>query len=137
MPKISGPGIFLAQFMRDEEPFNNIGNIAKWIAGLGYVGVQIPTWDPRVIDLDMAADSRTYCEEYRGKLKEVGLEVTELASYLAGQILAVHPAYQDLFEPFYPAGLKGDARTQWAARELKKCIRASANMGSRVIPVLS
>ena len=52
MPKIKGPAIFLAQFMRDEPPYNNMENIGKWVAGLGYKGVQIPAWDQRVIDLD-------------------------------------------------------------------------------------
>ena len=116
---MKGPGILLAQFMRDEEPYNNIENIGRWVAGLGYVGVQIPTWDIRIIDLDRAAQSKTYCDDYKGKLKEIGLEPTELGGYHAGQVLAVHPAYEVMFEVFHPAGLKGDARTEWATGELK------------------
>lgn len=137
MAKIKGPAIFLAQFLRDEEPYNNLDNIGKWVAGLGYTGVQIPTWDKRVFDLDTAAESRTYCDEYRGKLEAMGLEPTECAGYLAGQVLAVHPAYELMFEAFHPAGLRGEARTDWASGELEKCIRASVNMGTTVIPVLS
>ncbi len=137
MPSIKGPAIFLGQFMRDEEPYNNISNIGKWVASLGYKGVQIPTWDPRVIDLDRAAESKTYCDEFRGQLKAMGLEPTELGGFLAGQVLAMHPAYEVMFEPFHPAGLAEDARTEWAAGELKKCIRASVNMGTTVIPALS
>jgi sugar phosphate isomerase/epimerase len=79
MPKIKGPAIFLAQFLRDEEPFNHLDSIGRWVAEMGYRGVQIPTWDARVIDLDRAAGSRTCCDEYRGKLDEIGLEPTELA----------------------------------------------------------
>ena len=78
MPKMKGPAILLAQFMRDEEPYNTIENIGRWVAGLGYVGVQIPTSDMRIIDLDRAAQSKTYCDDYKGKLKEIGLEPTEL-----------------------------------------------------------
>ena len=137
MPKIKGPAVFLAQFLRDQEPYNNITNIGRWVAGLGYKGIQIPTWDRRVFDLDKAAESKTYCDEYKGRLKEMGLEPTELAGYLAGQVLAVHPAYEIMFEGFHPAGLKGAARTEWAAGELKRCIQASVNMGTTVIPVLS
>ena len=132
-----GPAIFLAQFMRDEEPYNNIDNIGRWVADLGYSGIQIPGWDPRVIDIDRAAESKTYCDEYRGKLREIGLEPTEVAGYLAGQVLAMHPAYEILFEGFHPAGLKGNARIEWATGELVKCIRASVNLGTEVIPVLS
>ncbi|MHC4227389.1 MAG: sugar phosphate isomerase/epimerase, partial [Planctomycetota bacterium] len=52
MRSIKGPGIFLAQFLRDAEPYNNLENIGKWVADLGYKGVQIPTWNSRVFDLD-------------------------------------------------------------------------------------
>ena len=137
MAKMKGPAIFLAQFIRDEEPYDSIDNIGRWVADLGYTGVQIPGWDPRAIDIDRAAESKTYCDEYRGKLKEMGLELTEVTGYLAGQVLAMHPAYEILFEGFHPPGLKGDTRTAWAAGELVKCIRASVNMGTDVIPVLS
>ncbi len=54
MGAMKGPGIFLAQFLRDEEPYNTIENIGKWVAGLGYKGVQIPAWDARVFDRDTA-----------------------------------------------------------------------------------
>ena len=42
---MKGPGLFLAQFAGDAAPFNSLPSIAKWAAGLGYKGVQIPTWD--------------------------------------------------------------------------------------------
>ena len=137
MPSIKGPAIFLAQFLRDEEPYNNLENIGKWVAGLGYKGVQIPTWDKRVFDRDTAAVSKTYCDEYRGQLKDMGLEPTELGGFLSGQILAFNPAYEIMFEGFHPAGLKGDEKTKWAAGELKKDVDASVNMGTEVIPVMS
>jgi len=137
MRRIKGPAVFLAQFLRNEEPFCSLSGLAKWFAGMGYKGVQVPAWDRRVIDLDQAAQSRGYCEEYKGRLADLGLQITELAGYLQGQVLAVHPAYSAGFAVFHPPGLEGPARTAWAADELKKCIRASANMGLRNIPVLS
>ena len=80
MRAIKGPGIFLAQFLRDCEPYNTLENIGKWVSNLGYKGVQIPTWDSRAIDLDKAARPKDYCDELKGTLKQVGLEITELAS---------------------------------------------------------
>jgi sugar phosphate isomerase/epimerase len=65
MKTMKGPGLFLAQFLRDEPPYDRLENIAGWVADLGYKGVQIPTWDPRVIDLDKAARSKGYCEFIR------------------------------------------------------------------------
>jgi len=137
MSRIKGPAIFLAQFLCDEPPYDGIDNIGPWVAGLGYKGVQIPGWDSRCIDLNQAAQSQAYCDDYRGRLAGMGLESTEIAGYLAGQVLAVHPAYDAGFEAFHPPGLKGDARTQWAAGELKKCVLASAKMGLWNVPVLS
>ena len=94
MRAIKGPGIFLAQFLRDTEPYNNLPNIGNWVAGLGYKAVQIPTWDSRVIDLDRAARSKAYCDDLKASLADIGLEISELAAYLQGQVLAIHPAYE-------------------------------------------
>ncbi|HUU15717.1 MAG TPA: sugar phosphate isomerase/epimerase [Sedimentisphaerales bacterium] len=137
MRAIKGPGIFLAQFLRDEEPYNNLTNISKWVAGLGYKGVQIPTWDKRVIDLDKAAKSKDYCDELKGTLEQIGLVITELPTHLQGQVLAIHPAYEIAFQPFYPQGLKDKDRAEWASGELKKAILASVNLGLNNVPVLS
>ena len=137
MTKIKGPAIFLAQFLGDQPPFNNLENIARWAAGLGFTGIQIPTWDARVIDLDTAAASKTYCDDLKGKLHEISVEVVELASYLQGQVLAVHPTYEVMFQPFYPKGLQGEAITAWATDQLKKSVKASMNMGTHHISVLS
>ena len=137
MAKIKGPAVLLAQFMRDEEPFNNLKSIAKYFAQMGYKGLQIPSWDPRCIDLDKAAESKAYCEEYQGTLKELGLAVTELAGHLQGQVLAVHPAYEVMFEAFHPEGLRGQERTDWATGQLKKIVKASANLGATSFPAMS
>jgi sugar phosphate isomerase/epimerase len=137
MANIKGPAIFLAQFLRDEEPYNTLEGITKWVAALGYKGVQIPTWDARTIDLDKAADSKGYCDAYKGKLQELGIEVTELCSALEGQVLAIHPAYEVAFQPFYPDGLNDAQRVEWATTRLKKSVIASVNLGLSTIPVLS
>ena len=137
MERIKGPAVFLAQFLRDEPPFNELESIASWAASLGYKGLQIPTNDRRVFDLETAAESSAYCDDFRATLGEVGLQPTELAAHLQGQVLAFHPAYGDLFQPFYPKGMDDQARKSWASEQLRLAIRASANMGTDNIPVLS
>ncbi|MBL7184732.1 MAG: sugar phosphate isomerase/epimerase [Phycisphaerae bacterium] len=137
MSNIKGPGIFLAQFLRDEEPYDNLENISRWVASLGYKGVQIPTWDRRVFDLDKAAESKTYCDDLKAKLQKIHLEITELSAHLQGQALAIHPAYEVAFQPFYPQGLNDTARVEWATGELKKAVIASVNLGLASVPVLS
>ena len=68
MKKIKGPAIFLAQFVSDDEPFNSLESISKWASNLGYKGVQIPSWDSRLIDLKKASESKDYCDDIKGCL---------------------------------------------------------------------
>lgn len=128
---IKGPGIFLAQFAGDEAPFNSLAAIAGWAAGLGYKGVQIPTWDGRLFDLGKAAASKDYCDEVKGICADAGVEVTELSTHLQGQLVAVHPAYDSQFDAFAPKELHNDpkARQAWAVEQLRMAAKASAHMG--------
>ena len=139
MRTVKGPGIFLAQFMGDSPPYDTLEHIGAWAAGLGFVGVQLPAWDPRCIDLEKAAKSKTYADELKGKLKDMGLEITELASHLQGQLVAVHPAYDALFDGFAPEQVRGNpkARTEWAVNQLKLAARASRNLGLNAHPTFS
>ena len=89
---MKGPALFLAQFAGDAAPFNSLEAITKWAAGLGYKGVQIPTFDARLFDLDKAAGSQTYCDEVKGICADAGVEITELSTHLQGQLVAVNPA---------------------------------------------
>ncbi|MEG9434233.1 sugar phosphate isomerase/epimerase family protein [Terriglobus sp. ADX1] len=131
MKTIKGPAIFLAQFAGDEAPFNNLNEIAQWAASLGYKGVQIPSWDGRLFDLKKAAESKTYCDEVLGTLASHGVALTELSTHLQGQLVAVHPAYDALFDSFAPAEVHNNpkARTEWAVQQLKYAAKASANLG--------
>ena len=131
MKAIQGPGIFLAQFAGDSAPFNDLASIAKWAAGLGYKGVQIPSWDARLFDLKLAAESASYCDDVRGVLASNGLELTELSTHLQGQLIAVHPAYDSLFDSFAPAAVHGNstARQAWATEQLEFAAKASKRLG--------
>jgi len=131
MQTIKGPAIFLAQFMGDEAPFNSLDGITTWAASLGYKGVQIPSWDGRCIDLQKAAESKTYCDELKGMLAAKGLQITELSTHLQGQLVAVNPAYDLGFDSFAPDAVKGNpkARTEWAIQQLKYAAQASKNLG--------
>ena len=126
-----GPGIFLAQFAADTAPFNSLASIAGWAATLGYAGVQIPSWDRRLFDLDRAADSDAYCDEVKGTLAQAGVALTELSTHLQGQLVAVHPAYDEAFDGFAPEAVRGnrEARQAWAVDQLIKAARASARFG--------
>ena len=139
MTTIKGPGIFLAQFMGDVAPYNDLRSICQWVKSLGYQAVQIPTWDSRCIDLKKAATSKTYADEVKGIVEECGLSISELSTHLQGQLVAVHPAYDTLFDGFAPAAIKGDhlARTNWAIEQVKYGAKASQRMGLTAHPTFS
>lgn len=131
MKTIKGPALFLAQFAGDTAPFNSWGEITKWAADCGYLGVQVPSWDGRLFDLEKAASSKAYCDEFKGIAKEAGLDVTELSTHLQGQLVAVHPAYDTAFDGFAAPSVRGNpkARAEWAVDQVKKALTASKNLG--------
>ena len=128
---IKGPGIYLAQFASDEAPFDSWASITKWAGGLGFKGVQIPSWDKRIFDLDKAAESQTYCDEVAGVARENGVEITELGTHLQGQLVAVHPAYDEAFDGFAPETVRKNpkARQAWAVEQMILSAKASKRLG--------
>ena len=131
MKTIKGPALFLAQFADDSEPFNSWGGITAWAAQCGYAGVQVPSWDKRFFDLETAAHSKDYCDEFKGQAAANGIEVTELSTHLQGQLVAVHPAYDEAFDGFAAPEVRGNpkARQVWAVDQVKKALTASRNLG--------
>ncbi len=131
MNTIKGPAIFLAQFMGDEAPFNTLEGICQWAADLGYIGVQIPTWETRLIDLKTAAESQTYCDDLKGKIESFSLQISELSTHLQGQLVAVHPAYDTMFDVFAPDAVKRNpqARQEWAVNQVRYAAQASRRLG--------
>lgn len=128
---IKGPALFLAQFAGDDAPYNSLESITKWAADLGYKGVQIPSFDGRLFDLDKAAESDTYCDEVKGICADAGVEITELSTHLQGQLVAAHPAYDLSFDAFAPAHLHGkpSERAAWAVDQVKKAAVVSRKLG--------
>ena len=131
MKTIQGPGIFLAQFVSDSAPFNTLDTICAWAKSLGYVAVQIPSWDARLIDLQRAAESKAYCEEIGAVAARYGLVISELSTHLQGQLVACHPAYDAMFDGFAPERVRGDrkARQAWAVEQMHQVARASRHLG--------
>ncbi len=131
MKTIKGPAVFLAQFVDKKAPFNSLDGMCKWASKLGYKGIQIPTWENFLIDLNKASESQDYCDELLGKVRSYGLEITELSTHLQGQLVAVHPAYDLMFDNFAPDNLKNNPkdRTKWAIETVKKAATASRRLG--------
>jgi len=128
---MKGPAVFLAQFVGNEPPFDSLENMARWASGLGYRGIQVPTWESGLIDLSLAAQSDDYCQELQGTCLEAGVEISELSTHLQGQLVAVHPAYDEQFDNFAPDSVRGNpaARQAWAVDQLQLAARASERLG--------
>lgn len=131
MRTIKGPGLFLAQFAQDTVPHNTLESMAIWAKGYGYKGIQIPTWDRRLFDLDLAYDSETYCDEIQGKLADIGVVVTEFSTHFQGQMVSVHPAYDAMFDGQCPPEVAGnpEKRRHWAADQVRKAAIVSRRFG--------
>ena len=139
MRTLKGPGLFLAQFAGDAAPFNSWGAITRWAADCGYAGVQVPSWDARLFDLEQAAASEDYCDTFKGVAAEAGIAVTELSTHLQGQLVAVHPAYDAGFDGFASPAVRGNpaARQDWAVDQVKKALTASRNLGLTAMATFS
>jgi len=131
MAMVKGPAVFLAQFAAQEAPFDTLDNITRWAGDLGFEGVQVPTWEPGLIDLEKAATSKDYCDEVKGICANNGVQISELSTHLQGQLVAVHPAYDEQFDGFAPAEVHGNsvARQEWAVSQLLLAAKASRNLG--------
>lgn len=131
MRTIKGPAIFLAQFVGEEAPFNSLESISSWAADLGFKGIQIPSWESSLFDLNLAAESQGYCDDLRGMLADLDIEITELSTHLQGQLVAVHPAYDEMFDGFAAPEVQGNpkARQAWAVKQLLLAAKASKNLG--------
>lgn len=131
MKTVKGPGIFLAQFIGQQAPFNNLEGIAKWAAERGFKALQIPCNHPKIFDLDRASTSQSYCDEVTALLANYGLQISELSTHLEGQLIAVHPAHDEVFDGFAPESVRcnHEKRTAWAIETLKKAASASAKLG--------
>ncbi|SAK86373.1 xylose isomerase-like TIM barrel [Caballeronia hypogeia] len=131
MKTIKGPGIFLAQFAGDTPPYNSLESMAQWASDLGYVAIQVPTWDRRLFDLELAGSSRSYCDDIIAVLSRHGIQISELSTHLQGQLIATHPAYDELYDGFAPQQVRGNerARREWAERQLRLAAVASRHLG--------
>ena len=65
------------------------------------------------------------------RAKANGVEVTELSTHLQGQLVAVHPTYDEGFDAFAPSAVHGKPkdRRAWGEEQVRLAAKASQNMG--------
>jgi len=81
--------------------------------------------------LKKAADSQAYCDDYKGRLAERGLVITDLASHLQGQLVALHPSFNLPADSFAPERVRHNpkVRQEWAVDQLMLSAKASERFG--------
>ncbi|HBX67087.1 MAG TPA: AP endonuclease, partial [Balneolaceae bacterium] len=72
-------------------------------------------------------------------VEDAGLKITELATHLQGQLVAVHPAYDTMFDGFAPDPVKNNpkARQMWAVEQVKAAASVSSHWGIDVMASFS
>jgi sugar phosphate isomerase/epimerase len=139
MPKtMQGPGLFISQFIGQEPPFNTLEGLARWAAGLGFKALQIPASDPRLIDVAGLSEGKADVA-IAAILAAAGLEISEVSAHRAGQLLAVHPAYDDVMDALALPAVRGNpqARRKAAEHGLRRAIALAAALGAGRVATLS
>lgn len=69
----------------------------------------------------------------KGIAKANGVEITELSTHLGGQLVAVHPTYDEGFDAFAPGAVHGKpSRRQWAEEQVRLAAKASKELGANL-----
>lgn len=135
---IKGPALFVAQFIGPPPLFETLPALADFAAGLGFKALQLPIHDPRIVDAERV-DDRDYVHAIAATLGAAGLATSEVAAHRAGQLLAVHPAYDDVVDILAPAAVRGDpaARQARAEADLRRAIILAAQLGAHKVATFS
>lgn len=135
---IQGPALFIAQFIGPPPLFDTLPALAGFAAGLGFKALQLPIHDPRIVDAERL-DGDGYVGGIAAMLEEEGLVASEVAAHRAGQLLAAHPAYDDVLDGLAPAAVRGDppARQARAERHLRSAIALAARLGANRVATFS
>lgn len=135
---IKGPALFVAQFIGPPPLFDTLPALAAFAAGQGFKALQLPIHDPRIVDAGRLDDGG-HGVEIAAILAAAGLTTSEVAAHRAGQLLAVHPAYDDIVDALAPAAVRGDpaARQARAEADLRRAIALAAQLGANKVATFS
>jgi sugar phosphate isomerase/epimerase len=135
---IRGPGLFISQFIGTDPPFDTLAGIAEWAKGLGFRALQIPVSDPRLKDLAGLSDKDAIAK-IESVMSKAGLVVSEIAAQRSGQLLAVHPAFDETMDALAAPDVRGRPaeRQARAERDLRRAIARAASLGTKKVVAFS
>src|SRR5690606_23795722 len=62
------------QFLVAHQSFSSLPTISQWAKNLRFNGIKIPTWATDYFDLQKTTESKTYADEIKGMVNEMGLK---------------------------------------------------------------
>lgn len=135
---IRGPGLFISQFVGADPPFDTLAGLAEWAAEIGFKALQVPVSDSRLKDLAGLSDDAAVAK-IEAVMSKAGLVVSEIAAQRSGQLLAVHPAYDETMDVMAAPDVRGNpaARQQRAGQDLRGAIKRAARLGTNKIVTFS
>src|SRR5579871_1176952 len=135
---IQGPALFISQFVGAAPPFDTLGGLAGWARELGFKALQIPVADPRLKDLADLSE-KDAISKIESVMSKAGLVVSEIAAQRSGQLLAVHPAYDEIMDVLAPPDVRGHParRRAHAEQDLRRAIARAAILGTRKVVAFS
>jgi len=135
---IRGPGLFISQFIGAEPPFDRLGDLAAWAGDLGFKALQIPVSDPRLKDLARLSEKDAVIR-IESVISKAGLAISEIAAQRSGQLLAVHPAYDETMDILASPEVRGRpaARQAEAEQDLRRAIARAAILGANKVVTFS
>lgn len=133
-----GPSLFIAQFIGPPPLFDSLADVTAFARGLGFKALQIPVHDPRILDITRV-DDPACIRQIEQLLADHGLVISELAAQRMSQLLAVHPAYDELADGLAPAEVRGNrlARQARAEQDVRRAIALAERLSVRKLAVFS
>ncbi len=107
--------------------------LAKKAASWGYDGLELACWGDHM-DVDKAAEDKSYCEKQLGILEKNGLKLFSISNHLAGQLVC-DPNNDERSDIFAPSECTGDSekKREWAVKAMKNSAKAAKNLGLGVV----
>ena len=117
---------------------NSLGDLAAWASDLGFKALQIPVSDARLKDL-AGRSEKDAVARIEAVVSKTGLAISEIAAQRSGQLLAVHPAYDETMDILASPEVRGQpaARQAQAAQDLRRAITRAAILGTGKIVTFS
>jgi sugar phosphate isomerase/epimerase len=110
-----------------------MAELAPKAAEWGYDGLELACWGDH-LDVDRAAQDKSYAEGRIELLAEHGLKVFAISNHLAGQLVC-DPNDDARSDTFAPARYHGDAdaKRSWAVETMINTARSAQNLGLDVV----